>query len=847
MSEVNEALPMVTLVMDQSPVAVVLIDEAGQLRFANQAMRDLLGFAPSQLQGMSIFDIAAHRRADMWADSLASLKQTGFRKFSSDWRSSAGLDVAVDLTAVYLSQDQAHYALVYALPSNPMPVAAPAAPSRHLDQATGLPTLRVLQERLHAEAKLARQESRCIALISVGVHHLFKVSGTPAMRLDAPLLMGLTSRMAPGLRGTDTFAHAGNGEFLFLLTHRSLDERSALEFSRNILESLSEPMALADGHVQVSCGIGVVMFPRDTDVSEHMLRQAQCAMRMAQSGQGNQICFHTPQANATVSAYLTREAALQEALERQEFHVLYQPQVDLATGQIAGVEALIRWHNPLLGEVEPDEFLPLAEETGLILPIGTWALKTACAEAARWQQSGVPMVRVAVNLSSRQLNQPDITNTIESVLMETGLDPHGLTIEVTERMLMDNLEHISCVLRDLKSIGIEIALDKFGTGYSSLSTIRHLPIDVIKIDRSLVPDITAETQDVSITRAIITMAHSLKMKVLAMGVENEGELALLIANGCDRMQGIHFSPPVTATGIQTLLQRKQHLSDEVLQRKGRSRTLLIVDDEENIVSSLKRLLRRDGYHIVTASSGTDGLQRLAEYDVDVILSDQRMPGMTGVEFLRRAKELYPLTVRMVLSGYTELQSITDAINEGAIYKFLTKPWDDERVRAHIQEAFRQKELADENRQLDLQVQEANSELAQVNGKLNRLLESQRQRILREETSLVSARGVLENIPAPLIGLDQEGLVVFMNIDAEALFDNHACPLGMHVEEAESPDLARLWRDKDGRHHDVQIHGRHLRAVCRPMSGNAHSQGSLMVLMPENLRVPQGLDHDNQTS
>ncbi|RZI78652.1 MAG: EAL domain-containing protein, partial [Rubrivivax sp.] len=389
----------------------------------------------------------------------------------------------------------------------------------------------------------------------------------------------------------------------------------------------------------------------------------------------------------------------------------------------------------------------------------------------------------------------------------------------------------------LKTIGVEIALDGFGTGYSSLSHLRRLPIDMIKVDGSFVHDVTAAPEDVSITRAIITMAHSLQIKVMAEGVENEGQLALLVANHCDQMQGFYFSPAVDAEAIESMLLARQQLPQGSLGRKARTRTLLLVDDEDNIVSSLKRLLRRDGYHIVTANSGAQGLQRLAENAVDVIISDQRMPGMTGVEFLRRAKELYPETVRLVLSGYTELQSITDAINEGAIYKFLTKPWDDERVRAHIAEAFRQKEMADENARLDREVQEANRELAEVNGKLQRLLEAQREQMHRDETSLVIAREVLENIPAPVIGTDLEGTVAFLNTDAEALFADGATPLGRHVEEAFDAGLLEVWQVSDGAYHRVHIVDRSYQAVCRSMTGESGSRGKLMVLTPDAVGVP----------
>ena len=283
-----------------------------------------------------------------------------------------------------------------------------------------------------------------------------------------------------------------------------------------------------------------------------------------------------------------------------------------------------------------------------------------------------------------------------------------------------------------------------------------------------------------------------------------------------------------------MLRDDKRLPDHLLERQSRQRTLLLVDDEENIIASLRRLLRRDGYHIISANSGAQGLQRLAENTVDVILSDQRMPGMTGVEFLRRAKELYPETMRMSLSGYTELQSITDAINEGSVYKFLTKPWDDGLLRGHIHEAFRQKEMADDNRELGARLQSANDELAEVNARMQRQVGTQLDHIRRDEARLLSAQELLEGIPAPVIGFDVEGMVSYLNADAEKLFRIDASPLGRDAEEALSPSLAQIWRSSNGTHVRVDVEGREFQAVCRAIGNVASQRGKLMVLTPHGL-------------
>ena len=418
--------------------------------------------------------------------------------------------------------------------------------------------------------------------------------------------------------------------------------------------------------------------------------------------------------------------ALGGAFARGELSFEYQPQVDLRDGTVIGLEALLRWNSPEFGAVLPGEFVPLAEASGLLVEIGEWLFEQVCVQSVAWARAGLPPVRIAVNFGAVQLARPDFAQRLQSILLATDADPHSLGIEVAEAVLTHDIAHSRRVLGELRAIGIEVALDNFGTSASSLSVLRSLPLDVLKIDRSLIHDVTAAPEDVSVTRAVLMLAKGLKLRVLAEGVETEGQLRLLIANGCELMQGFVFSPPVPASAIEQMLRDGRRLPAPFFSRGAHQRTLLIVDDEENVVSSLRRLLRGAGYRILTAASGAEGLAQLAEHDVDVIVSDQRMPGMTGVEMLQQAKVLYPDTVRIVLSGYTGLQSVTDAVNEGAIYKFLTKPWDDDRLRAHIAEAFLRKEMADENRRLAADLMSANTELARANMHQTTELERRRQ-------------------------------------------------------------------------------------------------------------------------
>ena len=702
------------------------------------------------------------------------------------------------------------------------------------DEITGLPNRNALTEYLDTRIREAAREGRQIALLNLEIDRLKLVSESLGYAAGDQLLIEVGRRLQPQASQSDLLAHFGSGEFsLVLARDEDVNEIEARSIASSLVEALSQPIAIGDNEIKVTCNIGIALYPAHGEDPEKLLQQAQAAMYRAHELGKNQICVFSSGMHSKAISRLAMESGLRRALERNELDLHFQPKLELVSGTVIGAEAFLEWSPPDGTSIPRSSYVRVAEETGLIVPIGEWVLRTACRQALEWQRAGHTNFRIAVNLSARQLQQHDLAQKIQKILIETGLDPRLLGLEVTEGALMGESARIARILGDLKALGIEISLDDFGTGYSSLSYLRTLPIDVVKVDRSFVHDVTAASQDVSITRAIINMAHSLQMKVLAEGVETEGQLALLIANRCDQMQGFYFSGPISAEAMGTLLSERTALPDHLLLRRTHQRTLLLVDDEDSIVSALRRLLRRDGYHIVTANSGAQGLQRLAENSVDVIVSDQRMPGMTGVEFLRRAKELYPDTVRMVLSGYTELQSITDAINEGAIYKFLTKPWDDERLRGHVAEAFSQKEMVDENRRLAGAVLSANEELSAVNERLQQLLTNQREQIHREESSLSVAREVLDNIPAAVIGVDLEGMVAFVNADAEALFGATTPLLGEDAEKVLPADLRKVWQAADQTYHDVHVAGGAFRVVCRSVGGDDHSRGRLLVLVPSS--------------
>lgn len=378
---------------------------------------------------------------------------------------------------------------------------------------------------------------------------------------------------------------------------------------------------------------------------------------------------------------------LRQAIERGEMRLHYQPQLSAQDGRITGAEALVRWQHPEQGLLSPAHFLPDAEASGAILDLGRWVLRQACADARRWHDLGREHLVVAVNLSAMQLQRDGLVEDVRGALEAHQLPPRCIAVELSEAAAMGNVARMRAVSQALRESGVLLVLDDFGVGASNLHALRELNVEGLKIDTSFVRGVDRDASHAAIARAILDLGHALGLRIVAEGVETEAELGFLRRHHCDRVQGYLFSPPVPAATLDDML-RLRYLRPEAFAAASTGESLLLVDDEENVLRALVRLFRRDGYRIHCATKVEDAFELLAREPVQVILSDQRMPGTSGTEFLSRVKEMYPDTVRMVLSGYTDLATVTDAINRGAIYRFLTKPWDDEQLRRQVQEAFR---------------------------------------------------------------------------------------------------------------------------------------------------------------
>jgi diguanylate cyclase (GGDEF)-like protein len=429
------------------------------------------------------------------------------------------------------------------------------------DVLTSLPNRTLFEDRLAQALMAAERDKKMLAVLLLSLDQFKNVSESLGPAMKDQLVLEVAQRLRDNLREADTLAYWGGDEFVLLLAQPS-DADAALDTARRI-QQVIEPRFSFEGHeVYLTASIGIGLTHGDGIDSESLMKDAGAALFQAQQSGGNTHQFYTTGMNAKALKRLTMEHKLRRALERDEFIVYYQPKVDVNTWQIVGAEALIRWKDPEIGLVSPAEFIPLAEDTGLIIPIGDWVLRIACAQVAQWHAEGFKQLGISVNLCARQFQQQDLMSRIVETLKQTELPASHLELEITESSIMTNADYAIRVLRELKKLGIRVSVDDFGTGYSSLGHLKRLPIDILKIDQSFVRDVTTDPDDAALVMTIITLAHNLRLKVIAEGVETEEQLRFLRLLRCDEIQGFLFSKPVPADEFRELLIRNQTSSFE---------------------------------------------------------------------------------------------------------------------------------------------------------------------------------------------------------------------------------------------------------------------------------------------
>ncbi|HXA46135.1 MAG TPA: EAL domain-containing protein, partial [Burkholderiaceae bacterium] len=465
------------------------------------------------------------------------------------------------------------------------------------DALTGLPNRNLLVDRLQQAVSYAERYERQVAVAFIDLDKFKFINDSLGHEVGDQLLIEVARRLLSCVRESDTVSRLGGDEFVVVLYDQA-NEDVTLHAMQRILHSIAEPIFINGGEIRTTCSIGFSFYPQDGRDVESLMKNADAAMYRAKELGRNNFQFFTDELTARINERVALEQKLRGALDRDEFTLHYQPKVDLRSGKVVGVEALLRWNHPSLGIVPPMRFIPLAEEIGIMQKIGLWVMRTACQQQMQWQQDSVATVPIAVNISSLQFSQTDFSSSVHAVLQETGIAPEFLELEISESLSMQDPQSTIRVLRELHDIGVRLVVDDFGTGYTNLTFLKQFPLHNLKLHQSFVCDIEHNPEDLAISDAVISMAHSLHLRVTAEGVESGSQLALLTDRGCDEIQGNYFSPAITGEQCAELLMENRGLPMERLGRHRIVRTLLLVDDEPNVVTAIARTLHAKGFNIL---------------------------------------------------------------------------------------------------------------------------------------------------------------------------------------------------------------------------------------------------------
>ena len=543
--------------MELAAIGIAHVDDAGRLLYANPQLCKMLQYTERELTGMNVKQISHPDDANVTDDMRNELRAGKIDSFkiekrylrkdgSAVWvgltiaanrdrtgRRMADVSIVEDISARKTAEERVRYLATH-------------------DGLTGLPNRAMFSEFLQQALASAKRRADKIAVLFIDLDRFKTINDSLGHEAGDMMLREIALRLRKNLRASDIVARLGGDEFVVLL-HDVTAESQAAIVARSLLLEIMKPIVILGQECRVTASIGICLHPLDGQDDMSVMKNADMAMYQAKELGKNNYQFFSPAIRAEQAGRLALETNLRRALDLKELSLHYQAKVHCKTGVITGVEALLRWHNPVLGDVSPTQFIPVAEETGLIVPIGRWVLRNACAQNVIWQSQGLPPVRVCVNLSMRQLDDQNLIPEIESALNDSGLLPDLLELEMTESMIMHNPDHAVAVLSAIKALGVRLAIDDFGTGYSSLAHLKRLPIDTLKVDRSFIREIPRDAEDRAITEAIIAMGKTLSLTIVAEGVETHEQQNFLCERSCDEMQGFYFSKAVRPEDFAELL------------------------------------------------------------------------------------------------------------------------------------------------------------------------------------------------------------------------------------------------------------------------------------------------------
>ena len=650
----------------------------------------------------------------------------------------------------------------------------------HFDSLTALPNQLMFYDQARQQIALARRKQFPLAVLLIDIDHFRELNQTLGHFSGDELLRQIAGRLSGSVRESDVLGRLGGDVFAALLPDVA-DMEQAGVVARRVIDTLIQPIRIGGQDVFATASIGIAFFPDDGKDAHELLTNAEAAMRQAKKQGRNSYQAYSASMHSDVRNRLYLETDLRNAILNQEFLLYYQPKASCVSGHIVGVEALIRWRNPRRGLVPPDQFIPLLEETGLILPVGRWVLQEACRQMQAWQREGLAIPSVSVNLSARQLESDTFLRDVAQALADSELPPGMLDLEITESMLMQNADASVVLLGEFKAMGVTLSLDDFGTGYSSLAYLKRFPLDAVKVDRSFVQDIAADADDASITRAVITMAHHLKLQVVAEGVETAEQLALLITHQCDVIQGYFFSRPLPAGEMADLLRSGRSLPGNLLRSPTREPMLLFVavDAADDTLAAL----RRDGHRVEAVADCATAAAWLAANRADVVICGAPTPGNDTLALLNDVFHSQAQCHGLLLADAAclTLPALSRPALAGRV-RILPQPLDTDALRTLLEETLLQSHLADEHRQLQQEIDAAERQLLRVENERRQLANEIRRLQAQEGLAARLLEDIVSQLPWPVLGVDDEGMVVMANDRALACLGGLGLAIGLPLAE-----------------------------------------------------------------
>jgi diguanylate cyclase (GGDEF)-like protein/PAS domain S-box-containing protein len=557
----NEQREASTLAL--AAVGIAHVDDTGRFLYCNPRLCQMLGYSEDELHAMTVKQISHPDDANLTDEVRDRLRKGVIESFKMEKRyvRKDGTTIWVALTIAARRDDErqriSDVSIVEDISARKLAEERVQYLATH-DGLTGLPNRALFTQLASVAMESARRHDCKMAVLYIDLDRFKTINDSLGHDAGDVLLREMAARFRDCLRGSDVVARLGGDEFVVLLTEVSGRAQAAF-VAKILLSAAMRPVEIHNQECRVTASIGICLHPEAGQDDQVVLRHADLAMYVAKEQGKNNYQFYAPAMQARTAGRLAIETHLRHALERDELSLQYQAKVQVDTDTITGVEALLRWNNPELGSVSPVQLIPVAEETGLIVPIGRWVLRTACLQNAQWLRDGLPPVRICVNLSMRQLENTGLIEDIRSALAQSGLPPDLLELELTESMIMHNVERAVRILTDIKSLGVRLAIDDFGTGYSSLAQLKRFPIDTIKVDRSFIRELPRDAEDRAIAEAIIAMGKTLSLTIVAEGVETAEQKAFLRERACDEMQGFYFSTPVHPDEFAALLRKQDSI------------------------------------------------------------------------------------------------------------------------------------------------------------------------------------------------------------------------------------------------------------------------------------------------